>query len=286
MALRWVRRLGLWLAVVGLGNIAGVAAEGPSPEVAALQKRYLDRYFLLRVDVKIQKADVNRILASTVPPPPKLEALHSTTVITPDGVFYTRDYAQTTEVNADVRPGIDVRGDAQPGDATRQDGSGMTGDVLEIKRESVAVLEQEDLARVIGIEEVAHGYLLTVEGFSAQPVEVDLRVKGAKASAATPETGFDELFGQLVYLLPEDPEALAAWIDPIWPESVVGLYYITPPSRVYKGVGQTFTTFGSGTQTRTWRDNPRKGEVIEVESNGDEKIINTDAGYVITAAST
>lgn len=77
-------------------------------------------------------------------------------------------------------------------------------------------------------------------------------------------------------------ELLTENLAQFWPDNKVLVFWQEPPSIQYLGAGLTFTTKGGGTQVRTWRDEARKGEVIEVEMYADEKILNTGAGYVLT----
>ncbi|MCP3979696.1 MAG: hypothetical protein GY716_10275 [bacterium] len=79
-------------------------------------------------------------------------------------------------------------------------------------------------------------------------------------------------------------EGLTESLTQFWTKSVVGIYYQEPVSESYQGMGLSFSTNPGGTRVRSWRDNPRKGEVMENEMVADEQIVNTGSGYVITAA--
>lgn len=70
-----------------------------------------------------------------------------------------------------------------------------------------------------------------------------------------------------------------------WQDADILVIYQESPSQQYLGAGLTMTTMGAGgIRARTWRDNPRKGEVNEVEMGADERIMFKDSGYLGTGA--
>ena len=73
MAWRSVPRLTAVLgAILVASGLASAAEEAPRPPTAlerVLQARHLDRYYLLRSDVKIQRVRSRRIVSSTLTAP-------------------------------------------------------------------------------------------------------------------------------------------------------------------------------------------------------------------------
>jgi len=81
-------------------------------------------------------------------------------------------------------------------------------------------------------------------------------------------------------------EGITESIAEIWGTDKAVISWNPPPSMVYKGFALSFTTRGGGFETRTWRDDPRKGEIIEPSMYCDEKIVNNDAAYLLTGLDT
>jgi len=75
---------------------------------------------------------------------------------------------------------------------------------------------------------------------------------------------------------------LAASITQFFPITKALIFVAEPASTVYNGFGQAYSLNSGGFLTRSWRDDPRKGEIIEVDLDADEKIVNSDAGYLLT----
>jgi hypothetical protein len=222
MAARAVRRIALG-AVAGAALALGAAAPEPAPPAPTalerrLQPRLLDRYFLLRADVKLQREETRAVISNTYPPRRPVTRAKPITTVTPDGVFYASDYADKGQYSAEVRSGVQVNSHDKPGLKIEPGANPTTGDILEVERESLVALRAGDLARVTGVEELTDGIRLSLEGLGSEAVEVMLReAPGAAAGEVEREQKVLGILGHLVHLVPDAPAERAALIDAAWP---------------------------------------------------------------------
>ena len=222
MAARAVRGL-VAAAVAGAALALGVAPPdpprpAPTPLERRLQPRLLDRYFLLRADVKVQREETRAVISNTYPPRRAVERSKPITTVTPDGVFYSSDYADKGQYVEGVRAGVQVNSYDKPGLKIEPGANPTTGDVLEVERDSRVALRAGDLARVTGVEELTDGIRLTLEGLGSEPVDVMLReAPGPRPAEGQREPQVLAILGHLVHLVPDAPAERAALIDPSWP---------------------------------------------------------------------
>ena len=208
---------------VGASAALAAPAEGPTPLERILQKRYLDHYFLLRADVKVQRVKTETVVSSTVGGLPQLEETRPITLVTEGGVFYAGDYDSQSQLNMNVRSG--------PAPSTARDdpalqnealvAGGTVGSVLQVDRTAQVAIPEGNLVRVIGVQEVPHGVQVMLEAFQGQGVPV--MVRGADAEEEPPDARaahFKALFDALCIELPGKPEERLAWVDPAWSETV------------------------------------------------------------------
>jgi hypothetical protein len=222
VAARAARRLAAALCLALAGAPAAAAEpEGtaaPTPLERFLQERLLDHYYLLRADVKVQIQESHNVVTSTYPARRPETEVHAITVVTPAGVFYASDYRQAEQVPMGVRSGVQFDSHGQPGLALSPTGQPSIGDVIEVDRHASAALAAGDLSRVVGVEATPSGMEIRLEGLSGTPVPVLLRDPHPEDGTAD-ERGKRalDIFGKLVFLIPEGKEERLAWIDPAWP---------------------------------------------------------------------
>ena len=224
MATRTVRGIAI-AALVGAPFAVHLAASDPvgrppTPLERRLQPRLLDRYFLLRADVKIQRVETRAVISNTYPPRRPETRSKSITTVTPDGVFYASDYPDKGQFVAEVRHGVQVNSQDKPGLKIEPGGNPTTGDILEVERESEVALRAGDLARVTGVEERTDGIRLSIEGLAGESAEVMLReAPGGAEGAEERERAVLAILGHLVHLVPDSPADRRALIDPAWAPS-------------------------------------------------------------------
>jgi len=224
MATRAVRGIAV-VALIGAllaVNLRAADAERPAPTPLErrLQPRLLDRYFLLRADVKIQREEKRTAISNTYPPRRAETHSKSITTVTPDGVFYVADYKDKGQYVQEVRAGVQVNSQDKPGLKIEPGGNPATGDIIEVERESQVALRAGDLARVTGVEERTEGVRLSIEGLASDPVEVMLReAPGVQQAPEERERTLLAILSHLVHLVPDPPAERAALIDPAWPPS-------------------------------------------------------------------
>lgn len=203
---------------------AAAGSGGPTPLERDLQKRYLDRCFLLRAAVKLQRVRTETVVSSTVGGPPKLDEVKPITLVTEEGVFYSADYDSSTQVNLDVRPGPIVGGASFDDPALQNQAlvnGGTLGSAIQIDRTAVVAIPEGSLARVMGVQEEAGGIRVTLEGLDGRRVPV--LVRGAGTAAEPPEgraRAFDAILARLCLELPPEAADREPWIDPLWPQAV------------------------------------------------------------------
>jgi hypothetical protein len=181
-----------------------------------LQAEYLDRSFVLRVDVKMIQITSRRVVSSTVASGPALDLLRPTTVATGAGVFYLSDYARKERLASDVHVALGSPGILPSDDP--QGGFVQTADVVEISGEPKVFLGAGDLARITGVEEIPGYIQVTLEGFEGGPVQALVRPEvEIHRPAAERAKGAMAALGQLFFVLPEDPET---WVQAEWPERI------------------------------------------------------------------
>jgi hypothetical protein len=203
-------------------HLAAPAVEKPSPTPLErrLQPRLLDRYFLLRADIKIQREETRAVISNTYPPRRAESRSKSITTVTPDGVFYASDYADKGQYMAEVRAGVQVNSHDKPGLKIDPGGNPATGDILEVERQSQVALRAGDLARVTGVEELADGVRLSVEGLAGATFDVMLReAPGEAVGDEERERAILAILGHLLHVVPDAPAERMALIDPTWPPS-------------------------------------------------------------------
>lgn len=192
------------------------AARTPTDLERILQATYLDQSFVLRADVKMQQVTSRRVITSTVASSPALDLLRPITVATAEGVFYLSDYARKERLASDVHMALgspDIPPSENP-----EGGFVQTADVVEISGESHVLMRGGDLAGIRGVQEIPGAIQVTLVGFGVDPVQVLVRPETeAQRPAATRADGFTVALGQLLFLVPDDPEA---WMQAGWPERV------------------------------------------------------------------
>ncbi len=194
-------------------------AERPATEVErVLQQRYLDRYFVLRTDIKVQEVTSRQVVSRSFPKG-GLELTRPITVATPEGVFYMSDYARKEQLETDPRLGPNENS------VPTEDPRGVTGQpldaVVEISGRSRVVLHAGELARVTGISENSQGFEAMFEGFETGPATVFVRTQlDAYQPVPRRAEAFSDSLARLVFDLPDDAGEKEAWIDPGWSEEV------------------------------------------------------------------
>ncbi len=213
------------LAVLPLLGFLAAAQGQPAQEPAGraptdleriLQHTYLDHSFLLRADVKMKQVTSRRVLSSTVAGSPALDLLRPITVATRDGVFYLSDYARKERLASDVHLALGSPDILPSGDP--QGGFVQTADVVEISAEPQVLIRAGDLTRITGVEEIPGSTQVTLEGSSGGVVQVLVRAgTEIHRPAAERADGFTAALGQLLFLVPDDPEA---WMQASWPKKL------------------------------------------------------------------
>jgi hypothetical protein len=221
MVARAVRGIALAAALGAAFALGSAASDAERPAPTALERRLqprlLDRYFLLRADVKIQRQETRAVISNTYPPRRAEQRSKSITTVTPEGVFYVSDYADKGQFVQEARAGVQVNSQDKPGLKIEPGGNPTTGDILEVERDSLVAIRAGDLARVTGVQEVPEGVRLSVEGMASDPVDVMLReVPGGEQEPAARERALLSILGHLVHLVPDTPTERAALIDPAW----------------------------------------------------------------------
>ena len=199
---------------------AAVAGEEPaatSPVVRRLEERDLDRYVLLRADVKVAAEEVRRVVAGTFPAPNASERVQPITVVTESGVFYASDYDRRELQPRDVRPGIRVGPVGHPTLAIDPAQGATVGEVVELTRDVRVAFRAGDLVRVTGFEGTPAGIRITLEGLGAGPASVLVRGAEPAADAEGEAERVHGWLGALWYDLPDDAAARAGWIESSWP---------------------------------------------------------------------
>lgn len=190
------------------------AARAPTDLERMLQHTYLDQSFLLRADVKMKQITSRRVLSSTVASSPALDLLRPITVATSGGVFYLSDYTRKERLASDVHTALGSPDILPSGDP--QGGFVQTADVVEISAEPKVLIRAGDLARITGVLEIPGAIQVNLEGFGGGVVPVLVRTgTEIHRPAAERAAGFTAALGQLVFLVPDDPEE---WMQPSWPE--------------------------------------------------------------------
>ena len=256
----------LVLLVAGSGTALLADMEAPTDLERMLQQRFLDRHFILRADVKVQTLESRRVVSSTFPRPKNLDVTRPVTVVTPDGVFYTRDYSSKQQVEENVRTGAGAVSSQMPSEINPGDHPGQIGDVVEISGQTRVVQGQGELVRITGIEEVPGGVRVSFEGFSSEPVEVLLREEG-RAVGPAPEAAerYSTILAQLIFLLPEDPAERQNWIDPAWSE---GLQAAIQEGSVLEGMNQLQVLLAWGTPAYVNTESDGSGQVWTFQRGG------------------
>ncbi len=192
------------------------AGRAPTDLERILQHKYLDHSFVLRVDVKMKQVTSRRVVRSTVASSPALDLLRPITVATGDGVFYMSDYARKERLASDVHLALGSPDILPSGDP--QGGFVQTADVVEISAEPQVLIRAGDLARIIGVAEIPRAIQVTLEGFGGDVAQVAVRAGSEiHRPAAERADGFTAALGQLLFLVPEDPEA---WMQASWAEKL------------------------------------------------------------------
>jgi hypothetical protein len=211
-------------------GIAGHAQTTKAPEdqrpptalERILQDGYIDQYYVLREDVKVEALKTKQVLSTTYPKRANVERVRPITIVTPDGVFYSNDYDSQVQLEMDVRPGASILyGDAtDQADAVR---GGNIGDVVEFDFRPRVALAAGSVARVVGVQEAEAGVEVTLEGFTSDKVMVLLRGEEKPEPVDEPELRsefYAERMAQLFYKFPRDPAERMEWVDAAWPADV------------------------------------------------------------------
>ncbi|MEE9126250.1 MAG: hypothetical protein V3U11_03850 [Planctomycetota bacterium] len=192
------------------------AGRAPTDLERILQHTYLDDSFVLRADVKMKQVTSRRVVRSTVASSPALDLLRPITVVTGDGVFYMSDYARKERLISDVHMALGSPDILPSGDP--QGGFVQTADVVEISAEPRVLIRAGDLARITGVAEIPAATQVTLEGPGGGVAQVLVR-SGAELHRPAVERadGFTAALGQLLFLVPDDPER---WMQAGWSEKL------------------------------------------------------------------
>ena len=192
------------------------AGRAPTDLERILQRTYLDQSFVLRADVKMKQVTSRRVVSSTLAGSPALDLLRPITVVTGDGVFYLSDYARQERLASDVHLALGSPDILPSGDP--QGGFVQTADVVEISAEPRVLIRAGDLARITGVAEIPAATQVTLEGPGGGVAQVLVR-SGAELHRPTAERadGFTAALGQLLFLVPDNPEE---WMQASWPENL------------------------------------------------------------------
>jgi hypothetical protein len=262
----WILTVLLALVAAGPGTALLADMEAPTDLERILQKKFLDRHFILRADVKVQKLRSRQVVSSTFPRPKSVDAIRAITVVTPEGVFYTRDYSAKRQVEGDVRAGVAMGPDQMPSEIMPGDNAGQVGDVVELSGQTLVVQAQGELIRITGLEEAPGGVRVTLEGISSDPAEVLLRREGPESSpAAVAAERYTAVLAHLIFLLPEDPAERKEWIDPAWSE---GLRTAIQEGRILQGMDHLQVLLAWGTPAYVHSESDGSGQVWTFQRGG------------------
>ena len=209
--------------LIAPGAAAAATTDAPTPLERVLQKRYLDRFFLLHSDVKVQQVKTQTVVSSTVGGTPKLNETKPITLVTEQGVFYTSNYDSKSELNLDVRAGP-LPANAWDDPSLQNQAlvmGGTVGSVVQIDRKAVVAIPQGYLARVVGVVEDTQGVQVLLEAFQGVAIPVLVRGAGTRDEPLEErQARFAALFARLCFELPDTREGRLESIDSAWSEAV------------------------------------------------------------------